>query len=89
MFNIRQRDVFSGFLLSILSFSFFIEYRIGNIWYRHNDSGKKRFYPLGLIHYLINPLKNRTLWKMDFWLDNFIIYNCITWLPFTLLSSFW
>ena len=64
---------FLGYLSSItLFFLFYVEYSVGNVFYRVNSLGYKSFHLSSFIHYLIDPLKNKFLWNYQLLDVNYI-----------------
>ena len=68
------------YLLTItLFFLLYVEISVGNIFYRINSLGYKSFHLSSIIHYLIEPLKNKFLWNYQLLDVNyvFILINSI------------
>ena len=51
------------FLVTTL-FLLYVEYSIGNVFYRMNSSGIYSFQPMSIISYLMEPLYNSFLWNI-------------------------
>ena len=64
-------------IITIL-FIIYIEYIIGNIFYRIDSSGFKHFNIINLIYYLISPLNNIFLWHIDLLDVNYIFIILFT-----------
>jgi len=68
------------YLLTItLFFLLYVEISVGNVFYRINSLGYKSFHLSSIIHYLIEPLKNKFLWNYQLLDVNyvFILINSI------------
>lgn len=63
--------LFYIFVVTIL-FLVYIEISVGNIVYRESARGIKEFVPVNIIHYLVNPLHNHFLWKLNLLDVNYI-----------------
>ena len=63
-------DVIQGTLLSTVVFAGYIQYSVGNIWYRC-----KTFQPKQLFHFMLNPLRERTLWRREFLDLNWFVFT--------------
>ena len=80
-------NITKGLILSIGSFAFFIEYKIGNIWYRQDDTGVRKVSLSNLLKYMGSPLWKADLWNYQFLLENFFFYTTLTWYPSYLLVN--
>ena len=62
-----------------LFFLIYVEFSVGNVFYRVNSLGYKSFHLSSVIHYLIEPLKNKFLWNYQLLDVNyiFILINSI------------
>ena len=80
-------NITKGLILTIGSFAFYIEYKIGNIWYRQDDTGVKKINIYNLLKYMISPLWKSELWNYQFLLENFFFYTTLTWYPSYLLVN--
>lgn len=63
--------LFYIFVVTIL-FIVYIEFSVGNIVYREGVRGIKEFVPVNIIHYLVNPLHNHFLWRINLLDVNYI-----------------
>ena len=81
-------NVTKGLILSIGSFALYIEYKIGNIWYRQDDTGIKKVNIYNLLKFMVSPLWKLELWNSDFILENFFLYTSLTWYPFYLFINY-
>lgn len=81
-------NITKGLILSIGSFAFYIEYKIGNIWYRQDDTGIKKVNLYNLLKFMVSPLWKLELWNSNFILENFFLYASLTWYPFYLFINY-
>lgn len=59
-------------LLVTILFVCYVEYSVGNVIYRVGADGLKGFRLMNIIHYLIDPLHNHFLWKLNLLDVNYI-----------------
>ena len=66
-----------GSLLGFLIFLLYLEVspKLGNIWFRVAEDGKKRIQPDSLMSYLSYPFKNGLFWKPSNFDLNFIVFS--------------
>jgi hypothetical protein len=81
-------NITKGLILSIGSFPLYIEYKIGNIWYRQDDTGIKKVNIYNLLKFMVSPLWKLELWNYNFILDNFFLYVSLTWYPLYLFINY-
>ena len=76
-------ELFGGLGLSLVTFSLYNEYKVGNICWRQDDTGNKKFNLYFLLKYIISPLRKSELWNYEFLFQNFFYYTSLTLLPFS------
>ena len=81
-------NITKGLILSLCSYAFYIEYKIGNIWYRQDDTGVKKISIFNLLKFMISPLWKPDLWNYKFLFENFFFFTTLTWYPSYLLVNF-
>lgn len=59
-------------LLITILFILYVEYSVGNVIYRVGVDGSKGFRLMNIIYYLIDPLHNHFLWKLNLLDVNYI-----------------
>ena len=59
-------------LFITLIFIIYVEYSVGNVIYRVGVDGLKGFRLMNIFHFLINPLYNHFLWKLNLLDVNYI-----------------
>jgi len=52
-------------LFITILFIIYVEYSVGNVIYRVGVDGMKSFRLMNIFHFLINPLYNHFLWKLN------------------------
>jgi hypothetical protein len=65
------------FLITLL-FLLYVEYSVGNVFYRTNSDGNYSLHPLSILFYLIEPLYNRLLWNVRLLDINYIFVLIIS-----------
>lgn len=60
--------------------------KIGNVWIRPDDTGKKVFCPMSIISLLIAPFQNLYFWFPSNWDLNFYTFFGITYLIISILN---
>lgn len=79
-------NIFTLALLNISIFSLYIEWRIGNVWFRTGEDGKQHIKPHLLLKFIVNPLYNRVLWNIKHLDENFIVFSFCNPLNYYLLN---
>ena len=64
-------------LVSILFF-FYVEYSIGNVFYRIDSSGTKVFHICNIFNYMIEPFRKPILWNYELLDVNYVFIMFIT-----------
>lgn len=59
-------------LFITILFIIYVEYSVGNVIYRVGVDGMKSFRLMNIFHFLINPLYNHFLWKLNLLDVNYI-----------------
>jgi len=59
-------------LLITILFVCYVEYSVGNVIYRVGADGLKSFRLMNIVYYLIDPLYNHFLWKLNLLDVNYI-----------------
>ena len=59
-------------LFITIIFIIYIEYSVGNVIFREGAKGVKEFFPMNILHYLLNPLHNHFLWRYQLLDVNYI-----------------
>ena len=59
-------------LFITILFIIYVEYSVGNVMYRVGVDGMKSFRLMNIFHFLINPLYNHFLWKLNLLDVNYI-----------------
>ena len=66
------------FSIVTIIFIFYVEHTVGNIIWRINVNGIRKFQPGNIIHYLFNPLYNTFLWNIELLDVNYIFVILIS-----------
>ena len=63
------------FILYFIIFALYLELNpsLGNIWYRIGEDGIRHIQLVNLLYFIIEPLKNRFLWNLEFLDLNFFV----------------
>ena len=63
------------FILYFIIFALYLELNpsLGNIWYRIGEDGMRHIQLVNLLYFIIEPLKNRFLWNLEFLDLNFFV----------------
>jgi len=56
-------ELYQYLFIVVLGFIFWVEYSVGNIFFRISSDGIRRINISSLFHYMIHPLHNSFLWS--------------------------
>jgi hypothetical protein len=51
------------FIITVL-FLLYVEYSVGNVFYRTNSDGNYSLHPFSILFYLLEPFHNQLLWNV-------------------------
>ena len=68
-----------------LIFGLIVEYKIGNIWYRTNYTGKRSIDIRLLLKFMISPLYKREMWSPYMIPYNYFVFMTVLSLPWIYL----
>ena len=70
----------SGSFIGTILFALYVQFskKIGNIWIRTNNEGKRTLHITSLLNFMISPFKMPVLWKPKYWDINWPIISTFT-----------
>lgn len=69
----------TGIIGSFFLFLIYLEAspRIGNVWYRMSDDGRRHLNVSSLLHFLFRPFRDITFWKPSMWDLNVVVFTLL------------
>ena len=80
----NNKNMGVGLIASGLLFSLYSEMSIGNVWFRQDDTGIKKFSFSQLGNFIVRPFHNKDMWTRETLLNNSILFTTFTAYPISL-----
>lgn len=81
----NSKNLGIGLLASGFLFSVYSEMSIGNVWYRQDESGNRKFSFSNLGNFFVRPFHKTDMWTRETLANNSILFTTFTAYPISLV----